>query len=58
LKGVVTYLDRVSHDGLTILDNEAEVRVMLSKYQGLRANASSNIDNQRTLREVFPSIPC
>lgn len=53
-----TYLDCVAHDGLTILDNEAEVRVMLSEHQGLRANAPSNIDNQRTLREVFPSIPC
>jgi hypothetical protein len=40
-----TYLDCVAHDGLTILDNEAEVRVMLSEHQGLRANTPSNIDN-------------
>lgn len=53
-----TYLYCIAHDGLTILNNEAEVWVMESEQQGLRANAAADIDNQRTLRKIFPGIPC
>ena len=53
-----TYLDCIAHDRLAVLDNEAEVRVIESEQQGLRANAASDIDNQRALRELFPFIPC
>ena len=53
-----TYLYCIAHDGLTILDNEAEVWMMESEQQGLGANAASDIDNQRILREIFPGIPC
>jgi hypothetical protein len=31
--------------------------MMLSERKGLRANASSDIDNQRTLGKVFPGVP-
>ena len=52
-----TYLNRIARNGLPVLDNEAEVRVMISERQGLRANTASNIDDQRAIGEVFPSIP-
>ncbi len=52
-----TYSYCITHDGLTILDNEAEVLMMGSEHQGLRANASSDVDNQGTLREAIPSVP-
>ena len=52
-----TYLDRIADDGLPILDNKPEPRVMVDNCQGLRANTSSDIDNQRALRKVFPVIP-
>jgi hypothetical protein len=40
------YLDRIAHDRLQILDNKAELRVMVGEQQSLSANAASNVDNQ------------
>ena len=51
-------MHRIAHDGLAVLHNEAEVWVMEGEHQGLRANAASDIDNQRALRELFPGVPC
>ena len=31
---------------------------MVSESQGLRANTTSDVDNQRALGEVFPIVPC
>ena len=31
---------------------------MKDERQGLRANAASNIDNQRAIRKIFPGVPC
>jgi hypothetical protein len=53
----IAYLNCISHDGLTILDNEAELRVVGSQRQTLRANAASDIDNQRTLWKASPAVP-
>jgi hypothetical protein len=53
-----TYLDCACYDGLAVLDNEAEVRMVVSENQGLRANTASNIDDKRALRELSPSVPC
>jgi len=52
-----TYLYCITHDGLMILDNKVDVLMMGSEHQGLRANASSDVDNQGTLREAIPSVP-
>ena len=40
------YLDGACYDGVAVLDNKAEVRVMVSENQGLHANTASDIDNQ------------
>jgi hypothetical protein len=53
-----TYIDRIANDGLAILYNEAEMWVMKSEQQGLRANTASDIDNQRALGELSPTVPC
>lgn len=52
-----TYLDYACYDRLAFLDNKAEVRVLLSENQALRANAASDIDNQRALSELSPGVP-
>ena len=52
------YLDCIAFDRLAVLDNEAKMPLMGSECQRLRANAASDIDNQRALGEVFPGIPC
>jgi hypothetical protein len=43
---------------LEVLYNEAKVRMMCSKRQRLRADATSNIDNQRALGKLFPGVSC
>jgi hypothetical protein len=53
-----TYTDCIANDGLAVLNNEAEMWVMKSEQQGLRANTASDIDNQRALRELSPTVPC
>ena len=53
-----TYIDRIAHDGLPILDNKPKLRVIASERQRLRANTSPNIDNQRAFWKVFPAVPC
>jgi hypothetical protein len=52
-----TYIDRITHYKLPILDNEPEMRVMASERQGLRADTASDVDDQRALRKVFPAVP-
>jgi hypothetical protein len=53
-----TYLDCIAHHGFAVLHNEAEMWVMESEHQRLRANPASDIDNQRALRELTPGVPC
>ena len=53
-----TYLDCIAHDGLAVLDNEAEIWVMESEQQELRADTASDIDNQRAPRKLSPAVPC
>jgi hypothetical protein len=43
---------------LPVLDNEPKLRMMLGDRQGLRADTTSDIDNQRALRKEFPAVPC
>jgi hypothetical protein len=40
-----TYIYRIAHDGLAVLNNKSKVRVIHGKRQALRANAAPNIDN-------------
>jgi len=53
-----TYIDCIPHNGRAVLDNKAKVRVTGSKCQRLRADAASNIDNQRALGKALPGVPC
>ena len=53
-----TYLDCTFYDGLAVLDNEAEVRVMAREQHRLCANAASDINNQRAFGELSPGVPC
>lgn len=56
-----TYVDCVLYNWFTVLDNETKVRVMqslmLGECEGLRANATSNIDDQRALGVPKRSLP-
>ena len=52
-----TYIDRIRHDKLSILEIDAELRVMFSERQGMPANIASDINNQRALRMAFPVVP-
>jgi hypothetical protein len=52
-----TYLNRITRDGLEVLDNKPEMRIMVGDRQGLHANAAPDIDNQRALREMLPAVP-
>jgi hypothetical protein len=51
-------LDCIAYNSLAILDDEAKVGMMSGKSQGLRANATANIDNQRALEKVSPAVHC